>query len=111
MKIHSIEEFKGGWFIGDFEPSLLSTKDFEVAVKRYHAGDVDKKHYHKVATEITVVVSGTVRMNGKIYDEGTVIVMEPGEATDFEALTDVRNVVIKVPSVKGDKYEEGGVPC
>lgn len=111
MKIHSIDEFKGGWFIGDFEPSLLPTQTFEAAVKYYHAGDIDKKHYHKVATEITVVVSGRVRMNGNIYNEGTVIIMEPGEATDFEALTDVRNVVIKVPSVKGDKYEEEDESC
>ena len=105
MKIHALDEFKGGWFVGDFEPNLLCTKDFEVAVKVYSAGDVDKKHMHKVATEITAIVSGRVRMNGKIYEEGTVIVMEPGEATDFEALTDVKNVVVKIPSVKGDKYE------
>ena len=44
-------------------------------------------------------------MNSKVYEEGTVIVMEPGEATDFEALTEVKNVVVKIPSVKGDKYE------
>ena len=105
MKIHRLDEFTGGWFLGDFEPNLMQTKDFEVAVKRYRAGDVDKKHLHKVATEITAIVSGRVRMNGKVYEEGTVIVMEPGEATDFEALTEVKNVVVKIPSVKGDKYE------
>ena len=105
MKIHRLDEFTGGWFLGDFEPNLMQTKDFEVAVKQYRAGDVDKKHLHKVATEITAIVSGRVRMNGKVYEEGTVIIMEPGEATDFEALTEVKNVVVKIPSVKGDKYE------
>jgi quercetin dioxygenase-like cupin family protein len=43
-------------------------------------------------------------MNDIEYDEGDIILMEPGEATDFKAITDAMNVVVKVPSVKGDKY-------
>ena len=30
--------------------------------------------------------------------------MEPGDVTDFEALTDVVNAVIKVPGPNNDKY-------
>ena len=45
-----------GWFVGDFEPSLYKTQDFEVAVKRYLEGAVEKRHTHKVATEFTVIV-------------------------------------------------------
>jgi hypothetical protein len=32
------------------------------------------------------------------------VTIEPGEATDFTALTDTTTVVVKMPSVKGDKY-------
>jgi quercetin dioxygenase-like cupin family protein len=104
MKLNKLNEMFKGWIVGNFEPSLYKTNDFEVAVKKYKAGDKDEKHYHKVATEITVVVSGMVLMNGVIYNSGDIITIEPGEATDFEALSDSVTTVIKVPCVKDDKY-------
>jgi len=104
MKLNKLNEMFKGWIIGNFEPSLYKTDDFEVAVKKYKAGDKDEKHYHKVATEITVIVSGMVLMNGIIYNSGDIITIEPNEATDFEALSDAVTTVIKVPCVKDDKY-------
>jgi quercetin dioxygenase-like cupin family protein len=43
-------------------------------------------------------------MNGREYNEGEIIVIEPGEATDFEALQDTITTVVKLPCVKDDKY-------
>ena len=43
-------------------------------------------------------------MNDAHYGPGDIIMIEPGEATDFEALSDVTTVVVKTPSVAGDKY-------
>jgi quercetin dioxygenase-like cupin family protein len=43
-------------------------------------------------------------MNGREYNEGEIVVIEPGEATDFEALQDTITTVIKIPCVKDDKY-------
>lgn len=54
MKIGKLRDMKRGWFIGDFEPSLLKTRDCEVAVKSYRHGDHEGKHFHKIATEFTV---------------------------------------------------------
>jgi quercetin dioxygenase-like cupin family protein len=93
-----------GWFVGNFNPTAFSTDNCEVAHKVYKAGDYEKKHMHKIATEISIVTKGKVLMNGIEYKEGDIIVMEPGEATDFKAITDADNIVVKVPSVKGDKY-------
>ena len=104
MKTAHLEDMVKGWFVGNFSPTLYRTNDAEVAVKSYHAGDHEGKHYHKVATEITVIVSGSVRMNQSIYQAGDIVVMEPGEATDFEALTDAVNVVVKLPGANDDKY-------
>lgn len=104
MKINKLNEMFKGWFVGNFEPSLYKTDDVEVAVKIYKAGDKEGKHYHKVATEITVVVSGMVLMNGVTYNSGDVITIEPGDVTDFEALSDSVTTVVKVPCVKDDKY-------
>lgn len=103
MKIFKLQDMTRGWFIGDF-PCAFQTKDCEVAVMHYKAGDKEKKHVHKIATELTVVVEGRIKMNGKEYNNGDIILMEPGEATDFEALTDAIDIVVKVPSVIGDKY-------
>lgn len=104
MKVFKLDEMTRGWFVGNFFPTAYDTKDCEVALMRYKAGDSEKKHVHKVATELTLVVKGKVAMNDVEYNEGEIIVMEPGEATDFKAITEAINVVVKVPSVKGDKY-------
>lgn len=99
-----LSDMKKGWFIGNFEPSLYKTNDCEVAIKSYKAGDYEKKHYHKVATEFTVITKGKVKMFDRIFAEGDIVVVEPGEATDFTALTDAQNVVVKIPGANDDKY-------
>ena len=71
------------------------------ATERHGEGVV---HHHRVATEVTVVVSGRVRIMGKILDPGDIMLLEPGEATDFLALTDAVCAVVKLPSARGDKY-------
>lgn len=104
MKIEHLNSMVKGWFVGNFEPSLYKTNDCEVAVKSYKAGEYEEKHYHKIATEITVIVKGRVKMFDKEFSEGDIIVVEPGDATDFTALTDSMNVVVKIPGVNNDKY-------
>jgi len=47
--------------VGDFSPTLHRTRDIEVAVKHYRAGDHEPAHYHKIAREFTAVISGRVR--------------------------------------------------
>lgn len=104
MIVDNLSNMTKGWFIGNFEPSLLKTNDVEVAVKSYKAGDHEDKHYHKIATEYTVIIDGEVEMNGVRYKAGDIIVMEPGESTDFTAVTDSTNVVVKIPGANNDKY-------
>ena len=103
-----LDDMVKGWFVGNFEPSVFQTKDVEVGVKRYKAGDYEESHYHKIATEITVVVSGQVEMNGKEYTAGDIIVIEPFEATDFKAISDTVSTVVKIPGASNDKYTGHG---
>jgi len=106
MKIAKLNEMTKGWFIGNFNPSLFQTNDVEVAVKNYKKGDYEARHYHKIATEYTCIIRGRVKMNGAEYAAGDIIVMEPGEITDFECLEDeTTNVVVKLPGANNDKYE------
>ena len=76
MKVSRLEQMTRGWFVGDFAPTLHKTRDVEVAVMRYQAGDAEKMHYHKIATELTVVNQGEVEMNGRRYVAGDIIVMD-----------------------------------
>lgn len=104
MKTAKLNEMTKGWFIGNFEPSLYKTNDVEVAIKSYKAGDHEDKHHHKIATEYTVITKGKVQMFGKEFSEGDIVVCEPGDSTDFTALTDAQNVVVKIPGANDDKY-------
>ena len=101
---HDLSEMYKGWFIGNFEPSLYKTNDVEVGVKSYIAGEYEASHYHKIATEFTVIISGEVEMSGVQYGPGAIIKIEPGTSTDFKALTDTTTVVVKVPGASNDKY-------
>jgi quercetin dioxygenase-like cupin family protein len=104
MKTARIEDMVRGWFVGAFNPTALHSDACEVAVRSYKAGESEALHMHKVATEVTMVLSGTVRMAGREWNAGDIIVLEPGEATNFEAVTDAVNVVVKVPGALNDKY-------
>ena len=104
MQVSKLSDMKNGWFIGDFDPTLIKTREVEVAIKHYKKGDSEERHYHKIATEITVIVSGRVRMNGVEYKSGDFITIEPNESTDFEALEDSINTVVKLPGAPNDKY-------
>lgn len=104
MQKYQLKDMVKGWFVGNFEPSVLKTEDVEVAVKHYQKGDSEDTHHHKIATEITVIVSGRVKMNEVIYEAGDIIIISPNEATNFEALEDSINVVVKYPGANADKY-------
>ena len=104
LERHRISDFIGGWFVGRFSPTLIPSQDVEVAVKYYKAGDHEAEHHHRIAEELTVVVSGRVRMAGEEFEAGEIIRIPPGAATDFAALTDAVTAVVKMPSVAGDKY-------
>lgn len=102
---YNLDEMFKGWFIGNFEPTLFSTTDVEVGIKKYKKGDFEKKHFHKIATEFTVIISGMVEMNGNVYRENDIVKIQPGVTTDFVALENTTTVVVKLPGANNDKYE------
>ena len=70
----------------------------------HQAGDHEDAHYHKVATETTLVLSGQVSMLDRVWINGDIITISPGEITAFKALTDAVTVVVKVPGKLNDKF-------
>lgn len=104
MEKFNLNDMVKGWFIGDFTPTVKTTKDFEFAIKYYNGGDYEERHHHKISTEYTIIIDGIVKMNEIQYSKGDIIVVEPNESTDFKCLTNVVTAVVKIPSTKNDKY-------
>jgi len=104
MTKYHLDDMIKGWFVGNFEPTVFSTEACEVSIKKFLKDEHEEKHFHKVATEITVIISGSARMGEGVYSEGDIIKIEPGTAVDFLALTDVILAAVKIPGAKSDKY-------
>lgn len=105
MNINSIKDYVRGWFIGDFEPSLLRTKDFEVGVLTHKKDEYWAPHYHKESVEYNVLISGKMIVQGKELNSGDVFVFKKGEVADPVFLEDCTLVVVKIPSIPSDKFE------
>lgn len=104
MRVAKLDTMTRGWFVGGFTPTAFFTEACEVAVKHYKASDREPLHKHLVATEITLILYGSVRMSGGEFARGDIVVLGPGEITDFEAITDSATVVVKVPGARDDKH-------
>jgi quercetin dioxygenase-like cupin family protein len=105
MNIHKIKDFHRGWFIGNFDPSILKTKDFEVGLLTHKQGEQWPKHYHAIATEYNLLVSGKMIIKETTIEPGDIFIIEANEIADPVFLEDCTVLCVKVPSVPGDKYE------
>lgn len=105
MNLHKLVDFYRGWFIGDFHPTLIKTKAFEIGILKHKKNEYWAAHYHKVATEYNVLISGSMILNETPIGAGDIFIIEPGEIAQPTFLEDCTLLVIKTPSVTGDKYE------
>lgn len=103
-KLRLSESGARGWFIGDFPKAVVRTKDFEVCWQANSAGTVDTPHMHKIITEVQLVTSGRMIINGEEFGPGDIYVSTPGEEYRAEYIEDTQVVAVKFPSVPDDKY-------
>ena len=103
MRKYDFNKMKGGWFIGNFEPTAFKTTDCEVAYVKHEEGDTWVKHYHNLLTEINLVISGRVKINDEIFVAGDIFVVEPKEIVDPLFLENTELIVTKTPSIIDDK--------
>lgn len=104
MLFANIKSYKNGWFIGNFEPTLFLTKDFEVAHHSYKKGFVGEPHIHKISTEYNYILSGKLIVSNKELSIGDIFIYEPGEISNVVFLEDTELIIIKTPSIPSDKY-------
>ncbi len=99
-----MKDMKGGWFVGNFEPSVYKTEQSEVAYARHDKGQKWDTHYHKKSTEINYLIRGTMKIQNRLLTPGDIFVLKPYEIADPEFLEDCELIVVKTASVIGDKY-------
>jgi hypothetical protein len=105
MEIIKFETMKGGWFIGNFEPTAYKTDEFEVCYKKHYKGEKWDLHYHKLGTEINYLIDGMMVIQGKYLVSGDIFIIYPYEISDPEFITDCSIVIVKTISNKIDKYK------
>ena len=105
MKFYNIKDMTRGWFIGNFEPSVLKTEKFEVGILTHKKDEDWPKHFHKEAVEYNCLIEGKMLINDMLIEPGTIFVIEQNEVSKPKFIEDCKLVVIKTPSVIGDKYE------
>jgi len=105
MKTYKLNTFYRGWLIGDFEPSILKTSDFEVGILTHIKGENWPAHYHAIATEYNVLIEGKMTIQDQEINAGDVFIFEPNEVADPIFLEDCKVLCIKTPSLPKDKYE------
>jgi hypothetical protein len=103
MQIYKLNDMKDGWFIGNFLPSALKTKDFEVCYKKHSKNEFWDKHYHEKIHEVNLLVKGKMLINDIELNEGDIFVIEPYYVSKPTFLEDCELVIVKTPSITDDK--------
>ena len=106
MKIVNFSNFKGGWLVGDFEPSLFKRKDIEVGVHHIKKGYISDGHFHINSNEYNLLIKGSVlnTITKVIHNEGEIIIFEPKDRSNLEFLEDTIILVIRDASDPKDKF-------
>ena len=100
----NIKDFTRGWFIGNFDPSIIKTQDFEVGIMIHKKNDHWPTHFHKIITEYNIVLEGKIQFNDRTYEKGDIFIVPPYTVALCNFLEDCSILVIKTPSVPSDKH-------
>jgi hypothetical protein len=100
----NISEYIRGWLIGNFTPAIQRETDYEVGVLSHKKDEKWGFHYHSVATETNILVSGTMVINNITMRQGDVFIIDPNVIACPLFLTDCTVICIKTPSIPSDKY-------
>lgn len=103
MERLNLDSYFNGWVVGDFNPSVMRTSEIEVGVKKFLLGEKEPEHFQRLASEVTLVLTGRIRMGNQFLTSGEGLLVKPKEVLDFEALEDSIVLAIKFPSLPDDK--------
>jgi len=65
---NKLDKFTGGWFVGQFEPSIFKDPNIEIGIKTYADGlDKPDGHYHSNGDELTIILDGEAKICNRKY--------------------------------------------
>jgi len=103
MKITRLEASGDrGWFVGCFPEAAHKSHMAEVCYKIEPAGPIGA-HIHLKCTETLLIIRGKAKCQGKIFTNGDIFILEPGELNDTEYLEETEVVCVKTPAGGNDK--------
>lgn len=104
MKVSNINSFNSGWLVGNFSPTLFKSSDVEIGHHTYPSGYISDRHYHKVSIEYNYILKGKLIADGQTLSTGDIFIYEPHEESNVFFLEETDLIIIKAPSLPGDKY-------
>jgi len=100
---NNLSDMTRGWFIGDFIPSVLQTKDFEVGFLSHKKDETWPVHIHEHSTEINVLISGSMKINEDLIKPKEIFIFYPGMIAAPKFLENCEILCVKFPSLPRDK--------
>jgi len=94
---------RNGWFIGNFDPNILKTDQFEVGYLKHPKGQKWGVHFHEKLSEYNYLIKGKMTINNREINPGDLFIFRPDVPVDPVFLEDCELICVKVPSVPGDK--------
>ena len=101
---YDLSKYIRGWIIGNFEPCLYKTNDYELGILTHEKNEQWGFHYHKELDEINFLVEGNMLLNGISIKKGQVFVIPRNQIACPKFLETCKIICVKIPSKPGDKY-------
>lgn len=100
-----LTDYKRGWVVGDFKPSVWRTDKCEVGLRWNEKGYKVDRHYHTLGTEYVVFAGGKHRINDQVFGDGDMTIIRPYMSSEYECLEPGYCLTVRDISISGDKYE------
>ena len=100
----NLNDYTRGWLIGNFEPNIKKTTEYEIGILQHKQNEKWQFHYHKDAIEINIILSGEMIINNIKISENTIFIFKQNMISCPVFLTDCKIICIKIPSIPTDKY-------
>ena len=110
MIVSNIEKYHNGWFVGNFSPAIFKSPQFELAHHTHLAMEKTTPHIHKETTELNYVISGELIVSDRYLTSGDIWIYEKGEVSDVRFLSNTSLIILRWPSIPGDKYDAPDCP-
>ena len=103
MRVKKLKNFKRGWVIGNFKPSIKKIKNLEICFAYHKKNEKTYPHYHTKSTEYNVILQGSLFASGKKLKKGDIFIYKKNEVSNVDFLKDTILAIIRMPSAPKDK--------